>query len=103
MMFLSAGIYIFNNAFVTNAFIRLGFPTYLIYPIAFVKVAGIATILFGKNKIIREWTYAGFFYLFLLALIAHIIVADGQFGGALVALLSVTISYFTRKKLAKNN
>lgn len=101
IILFSAGNYIFNNAFVREAFMSLGYPTHLIYPLALAKILGLVTILFLKNRTLREWAYAGFFFNTLLALLAHVAVGDGQFGGALVAFIAVIVSYTTRKKLAK--
>jgi len=101
MMLFSAGNYLFNNDFVREAFISLSFPTYIIYPLAIAKVLGLVAILFIKNRSLREWAYAGFFFNFVLALFAHISVGDGEYPGALIALIALIISYSTRKKLAK--
>ncbi|MEN8929128.1 MAG: DoxX family protein [Flavobacteriales bacterium] len=99
MMILSSGMYLFNNEEVVLEFQKVGFPTYIIYPLAFFKIAGLIVLWFVKNKSLKEWAYAGFFFNFLLALSAHINVNDGDFPGAIIALVLLAGSYFSYKKL----
>ena len=98
-MLFSAGMYIFNNQYVRDIFTDLGFPTFIIYPLAFAKLVGILVILTRKNPTLVEWAYAGFFFNFLLALAAHLNVNDGQFGGAIAALIFLLLSYSFQKKV----
>lgn len=99
MMLMSAGMYFFNNEMVSQTFTNLGFPTYIIYPLAISKILGLVAIWTNKSKSLKEWAYAGFFFDFLLAGSAHIAVNDGEFVGALVAMVLLFISYFTWKKV----
>ena len=99
LMLLSAGMYFFNHAEVANTFSNLGFPNYIIYPLAIAKLLGLVAIWTKKSKALTEWAYAGFFFNFLLALSAHLVVRDGEFAPALVALVLLFISYFTYGKM----
>jgi hypothetical protein len=98
MMLMSAGMYIFNNTAINEAFINLGYPTYIIYPLAIAKIIGLIAILTNKSKAIKEWAYAGFFFDFVLAAAAHISVNDGEEAGAFVALVLLIVSYFFGRK-----
>lgn len=98
MMLMSAGMYIFNNAEISTVFEKLGYPAYIVIPLAITKIVGIATIWLSKNKSLKDWAYAGFFFDFVLALSAHIAVNDGEFTPALVAIILLLTSYFTQKK-----
>lgn len=100
IMLFSVFNYIFNNELISQAFLALGYPTHIVYPLALAKVLGVIAILFIKNKTIREWAYAGFFYNILLALMAHIVVRDGLYAFSIVAMIALIVSYTTRKKLA---
>jgi hypothetical protein len=102
MMLMSAGMYFFNHEMVAEMFTSLGYPTYIIYPLAIAKLLGITAILTKKSKTLKEWAYAGFFYDFLLAASAHIMVQDGGFAPALVAMLLLAVSYFYDKKVFKS-
>lgn len=98
MMLLSAGMYFFNYAEISEVFISLGFPTFIIYPLGIAKVLGLVAIWTRKSEALKEWAYAGFFFDFTLAFFAHIIVQDGDQFGALVAMVLLGISYFFGRK-----
>ena len=48
MMAMSASMYIFNYETITATFQSLGYPSYLVYPLAIAKILGIAAILTKK-------------------------------------------------------
>jgi DoxX-like family len=98
MLFASAN-YVFKHELIVEVFTRLGYPTYLIYPLAIAKLLGVAAILIKKSRTLKEWAYAGFFFDFLLALAAHLRVGDGQFVPALGCLILLLISYGLDRKL----
>ena len=99
LMLMSAGMYIFNNDMVSEVFVKLGYPTYIIYPLAATKILGLIAILTKKSKNLEEWAYAGFFFDFVLAFSAHLVVNDGEFAAALIAIVLLLISYIYNKKL----
>ncbi|RNC79486.1 MAG: DoxX family protein [Balneola sp.] len=98
LMLFSVANYFFNHEAIVNAFETLGYPVYLIYPLAIAKLLGLVAILTRKSSILKEWAYAGFFFDFILAFFAHIMVNDGDFAGALVAMIILFTSYFSEKK-----
>lgn len=99
MMVLSAGMYVFNYAEVAPIFTSLGYPTYIIYPLAAAKMLGLIAIWSSYNKTLKEWAYAGFFFDFILALSAHLNVGDGEFAPSLAALVLWSVSYIFDKKV----
>jgi hypothetical protein len=84
MMLGGAGMYIFNHTEVAKVFEALGYPTYIIYPLAVAKVLGIIAIWSNFNKSLKEWAYAGFFYDLVLAVAAHVSIRDGEYAPGLV-------------------
>lgn len=98
LMLFSVGNYFFNNDAINGAFRSLGYPTYLIYPLAVAKLLGIAALWFAPNATLREWAYAGFFFNVTLAFFAHFQIGDGEQVGALIAFVLVLLSYVFRKK-----
>ena len=98
MMLMSASMYFFKHSEVSTTFNQLGFPSYVVYPLATAKLLGLIAIWTGISKFLKEWAYAGFFFNFMLAMSAHIVANDGQFGGALVALVLLLTSYIMDKK-----
>ena len=99
MTLMAVGMYIFNYGMVSEMFTSLGYPTYLIYPLATAKFLGVVAIVSRKSQCLMELAYAGFFYVFLLASSAHINAGDGGFVAPLVALALLLASYFLGKKV----
>jgi hypothetical protein len=98
-MIMAASMYVLNTDMVAGVFGTLGFPVFIIYPLALAKFLGVVAILFKKSDTLKEWAYAGFFFNFLLAIGAHAAVNDGEFIPALVVLALLGVSYKMDKKL----
>ncbi len=98
MMVGGAGMYVFNHAEIAKEFTSLGYPTYLIYPLAVAKILGIITIWLNFNKPLKEWAYAGFFYDLVLAIAAHVSVGDSEYAPASVGLVALAMSYWSWKQ-----
>jgi len=98
LMLMSAGMYFFNHETVIESFAKLGYPTYLVYPLALAKLLGLSAVWMKKCKL-KEWAYAGFFFDVVLAVAAHLAVKDGGFVPALVGIILVTTSYVFEKRL----
>ena len=92
-------MYFFQHDIAVKAFTVLGFPTYIIYPLAIAKILGLIAIWSNKSKVLKEWAYAGFTFNLLLATSAHINEGDGDFMGAAVGLTLVAVSYIFNCKL----
>ena len=96
LMLFSVGNYIFNYTTFSHIFNKLGYPTDLIYLLSVAKIMGLFAIWSNKSKTLLEWAYAGFFFDFILAIIAHIRI-DGGFIPALIAIALLFTSYFSGK------
>lgn len=90
-------MYIMQNDAVKLVFTGLGFPTWLIYPMAIAKILGVIMVLTKFKKFLTEWAYAGFLFNFLLAFGAHTAIGDGEAMGAVVAFVLWLGSYATWK------
>lgn len=95
----SAGMYFFNYEHVSSEFIKTGFPTYIIYPLAILKLIAIVVWLTQKQSAIKEWVYSAAFFNMVLAFSAHISVSDGEQGAAVIGIVLLFSSYFLGKKL----
>jgi DoxX-like family len=89
---------LFNAEMFTNRFASLGYPTYLIYPLAVAKILGLVAIWSNKSKTLKEWAYAGFFFNFVLAFLAELHAPDGEYISAPLALVLLMISYYSGHK-----
>lgn len=94
LMLFSASMYLFTNDVAVQAFTSLGFPTYIIYPLAIAKILAVIAILSRKSAFLKEWAYAGIFFDVVLAFAAHIMAQDGQWLFALVGIILVVVSRF---------
>ncbi|MGL1889492.1 MAG: DoxX family protein [Reichenbachiella sp.] len=103
MMTMSIGMYLFNNAEIRVAFTSLGFPIWIIYPLAAAKTLAIIAIISKKSVLLKEWAYAGLIFNTLLAMSAHLSVSDGEFMGAAIALVLVIVSRIMDGKLSKTS
>jgi uncharacterized membrane protein YphA (DoxX/SURF4 family) len=76
---------------------ELGFPAYLLIILGIWKILGVIAILTPKFPLVKEWAYAGFFFIMTGAVISHIVVGDEAttlFGPLLLLVLTVTSWYF---------
>ncbi len=94
MMISSVYIYFFKfEETAAPSFEALGFPLYIIYPLAIAKLLGLIAIWSNRSFFLKHLAYSGFFFNFLLALIAHIYAADNKFTPALIAIILLWLSY----------
>lgn len=99
LMLYSATMYFTQYEMVKGFFEHLGYPVYLIYPLAILKIIGILVIVTNYSKTLKEWAYSAFFFEILLAFFAHYMVKDGEQGGAVIAMILLLCSYFLNKKV----
>lgn len=99
-LFVGSGamMYLFSHEMVVGIFEALGFPPYLIYPMAALKISGLITIWLPGFEKLKEWAYAGFTINLSLGILAHVMVGDGEQYGAAMALAILIISYVFSKK-----
>ena len=100
-MLFSVSMYFFKHDTIKQAFISFGYPTYIIYPYAIAKLLGLIALWIPGYKTLKEWAYAGFFYAFILAFFAHLMIGDGEQSGALMAFILLIISYIFYKRTNK--
>lgn len=98
LLLYSVSMYFFKHEDISQLFTNFGYPTYIIYPYAVVKLLGLFAIWNPNFKIIKEWAYAGFFFAFVLAFFAHYMIGDGEQMGAVIALILLITSYIFNKK-----
>jgi len=99
LLCFSVGNYIFNHEFVSEVFTKFGYPAYIIYPLAAAKLLGLIAIWSRKSNFLLNLAYAGFFFNFILAFFAHVMVGDMEFPGAIMAMIFLITSYVTQKAI----
>src|SRR5215510_9560441 len=55
---------------------HLGYPVYLLALLATWKILGVITLLIPKFPLLKEWAYAGFFFIMSGAIFSHIASGD---------------------------
>jgi hypothetical protein len=76
---------------------HLGYPLYFLTILGVWKILGVVAILIPKFPLLKEWTYAGFFFAMSGAVFSHLAVGDAPmelFGPTLLIVLTVVSWYF---------
>lgn len=77
----------------------LGYPTYIIWPLAILKIAGAVVILWRPSAMLADWAYGAMFFHLLLAVSAHINAGDPAWPPAAVALVLLILSWLTANRV----
>lgn len=88
----SASMYFANTEMVKGFFTALGYPSYIVIPLAVAKVLGIIAVLTKQSKMLTEWAYAGFLIDAILAFAAHQAAADGESLFSIIAIIATIVS-----------
>ena len=77
---------------------NLGYPVYLLTLLGILKILGAAAVLIPKFPLLKEWAYAGFFFLILGAAFSHIAAGDSvnELFPCLLLLVLIVLSWYFR-------
>lgn len=106
---LSSGIVQLLQVEEETAFIiGLGYPEYFLIILGAWKILGVIAVLIPRFLLLKEWAYAGFFFVATGALFSHIAmdsVGADYFGPVLLLALIVISWYFrpTSRKIISTN
>ncbi len=92
---------------VVKKMLEYGYPSYFLTIIGVWKILGVVAILAPKFPLVKEWAYAGFFFLLTGAIFTHFAVGDNAsefFGPSLLLVLTIVSWYFRpdNRKLNQN-
>ncbi|MCB0457952.1 MAG: DoxX family protein [Flavobacteriaceae bacterium] len=76
---------------------RLEYPAYFSVILGVWKIAGVVAILIPKFPLLKEWAYAGFFFVMSGAIFSHLAVGDEAvelFAPTFLLILTVVSWYF---------
>jgi uncharacterized membrane protein YphA (DoxX/SURF4 family) len=82
---------------VVKKMLEYGYPSYFLTVIGVWKILGVVAILAPKFPLVKEWAYAGFFFLLTGAIFTHFAVGDKSsefFGPSLLLVLTIVSWYF---------
>ena len=77
---------------------HLGYPVYLVKILGIWKILGVVAVLIPKFSLLKEWAYAGFFFIMSGAMISHIAVGDSvnEIWPSLLLLVLTVVSWYFR-------
>ena len=77
---------------------HLGYPVYLLTLLGAWKILGVVAILIPKSSLVKEWAYAGFFFVMSGAIFSHIALGDSvvEILPALLLLVLTVVSWYFR-------
>jgi len=80
-----------------DSIIHLGYPVYILTILGFWKILGVIAVLMPKSPLLKEWAYAGFFFLTTGAAFSHLASGDSVISvlpSLLLLVLTATSWYF---------
>ena len=81
----------------TEMITHLGYPVYLLMILGAWKIVGVIVLLVPGIPLIKEWAYAGFFFIMTGAFLSHLAVQDPVvelFPSLLLLILTILSWYF---------
>jgi uncharacterized membrane protein YphA (DoxX/SURF4 family) len=77
---------------------HLGYPVYLLTILGIWKILGVVAVLIPRFPLLKEWAYAGFFFLTSGAIFSHIAVGDPvkEIFPSLLLLTMTVVSWYFR-------
>ena len=77
---------------------QLGYPAYFVTLLGIAKILGVVALLIPKYPLLKEWAYAGFFFMMSGALLTHIAAGSSmsELFPSLLLLMLVVISWYSR-------
>ena len=77
---------------------HLGCPIYLLTILGIWKILGVVAVLIPKFTLLKEWAYAGFFFVMTGAMFSHIALGDSfnEIWPSLLLLVLTLISWYFR-------
>jgi len=77
---------------------QLGYPAYFVTILGICKILGVVVLLIPKFPLLKEWAYAGFFFMMSGAIFTHIAAGNSmsEIFPSLLLLILVAISWYFR-------
>ena len=77
---------------------HLGYPAYFVTILGVSKILGIVALLIPKYPLLKEWAYAGFFFMMSGAIFTHIAAGNSmsEIFPSLLLLILIVVSWYFR-------
>lgn len=78
--------------------VKLGYPPYFLTIIGIWKILGVVAVLIPSFPLLKEWAYAGFFFIMSGAVFSHLVSGDGvkDLIGPLLLIILTALSWYYR-------
>ena len=78
--------------------LHLGYPLYFMTIIGSWKILGVVAILLPGFTLVKEWAYAGLFFVMTGAIVSHLVSGDGVKGiiAQSIFVLLIVLSWYLR-------
>src|SRR6185312_4944249 len=92
-----------TKAYVDMVIVHLGYPLYFLNIIGIWKLLGVIAILVPGFKLVKEWAYAGFFFVMSGAFFSHLASGDPlkDIVPASILLILIVVSWYFRPQSRK--
>ena len=77
---------------------HLGYPVYIVTILGICKILGVVAVLIPGFPLLKEWAYAGFFFLIFGAMFSHVATGDPVTAllPSLLLLILAAVSWYLR-------
>jgi hypothetical protein len=77
---------------------HLGYPVYFVTILGVSKILGVVDLLIPKFPLVKEWAYAGFFFMMSGAIFTHIAAGNSmsEIFPSLLLLILIVVSWYFR-------
>jgi hypothetical protein len=80
--------------------LKMGYPGYFSVILGIWKTIGVIALLIPGFKLLKEWTYAGYFFLLSGAIISHLQIGDNVIFQIIILIL-IILSWYLRPENRK--
>ncbi len=98
LMSWSIVLYHIRHEVMSGFFTELGYPSYIVYPLAYLKLAAVIVIISNRYNDLKDMAYAAYFINQILATAGHLSVGHEPYH-AYVGLIALPISYIYSNKV----
>ena len=102
LMMLNSAYMCIASPMMKTSIAHLGFPGYFRTELGITKLLGVIAILIPAIPArVKEWAYAGFFFMFVSGIMAHMIMGDpaAMWSVGIMTLILLGVSYVSFRKL----
>ena len=77
---------------------HLGYPVYFLTILGVCKILGVVALLIPKFPLLKEWAYAGFFFVMSGAVISHCVMGDPvkEIFPSMLLIILISVSWYFR-------